>query len=192
AIERMAEAGYTVENGVMTGPDGAPFTFKVLISNAASEVETMMDLYTQALDRMGIAVEIDKVDSAQLKERTQAYDYDMIYYRWGLSLSPGNEQMRYWGSAGVEEPGSRNIMGMNSPAAEDMINRLVNSGSQDEFLAAARSLDRVLMSGRYVIPIYQYTASRLAHDAALRFDAGNLPMYGDWIGFQPDVWWYEE
>jgi len=19
-----------------------------------------------------------------------------------------------------------------------------------------------------------------------------LPIYGDWIGFQPDVWWYEK
>ena len=29
--------------------------------------------------------------------------------------------MLYWGSEGVTEPGSRNLMGMNSPAAEAMI-----------------------------------------------------------------------
>ena len=35
------------------------------------------------------------------------------------------------------------------------------------------------------------TVSWLAHDARLHYPA-ELPIYGDWIGWQPDVWWYED
>ena len=115
----------------------------------------------------------------------------MTYYRRGLSLSPGNEQYLYWGKDGVEAAGSRNWMGMDSPAAEAMIEALLTSESRDGFLAAAHALDRVLTTGRYVIPFYQWNISRLAHDAKLKFPE-RIPMYGDWIGFQPDVWWVEE
>ena len=49
---------------------------------------------------------------AQYNERKNDYDYDMIVNTWNMSLSPGNEQTLYWGSAGVTEPGTRNYMGV--------------------------------------------------------------------------------
>jgi len=47
-----------------------------------------------------------------------------------------------------------------------------------------------LTSGRYVIPIYQWNISRLAHAKDLRYP-DYLPIFGDWPGWQPDVWWSE-
>ncbi len=61
------------------------------------------------------------VDSAQFKERTDAYDFDMTYYRRGLSLSPGNEQYSYFGSEFADTPGGRNLMGVRYPAIDAMI-----------------------------------------------------------------------
>ncbi len=193
AIDLMAEAGWTVQDGdgVMKNAEGQPFTFDILLSQGDNESQQMMDLYTQALERMGIMPTVTIADSAQYKDREREYDFDMKYYRRGLSLSPGNEQMLYWGSEGVTKPGTRNHMGMNSPAAEAMIQTMLSSDSRDTFLAATRALDRVLTSGRYVIPIYQWNISRLAHAKELKFPE-KMPMYGDWIGFQPNVWWYEE
>jgi peptide/nickel transport system substrate-binding protein len=49
----------------------------------------------------------------------------------------------------------------------------------------------VLTAGRYVIPIYQWNISRIAHSKNLHFPT-DLPIFGDWPGWQPDVWWYEE
>lgn len=190
AIALMEEAGYTIEDGVMTGPDG-PFTFEILLRQGSAENEAILQIYLNALQRMGITATINKVESAQYKERTNVYDFDMTYYRRGLSLSPGNEQYAYWGKDGITEPGSRNWMGMNSPAAEAMIGTMLTSDSRDEFLASVRALDRILTSGRYVIPIYQWNISRIAHAKELKYPA-NMPIYGDWIGWQPDVWWYED
>jgi peptide/nickel transport system substrate-binding protein len=174
----------------MTGPDGAPFTFEILLRQGMTEEASMIDLFVEGLERLGITPEITMIDSAQYKERTNAYDFDMTYYRRGLSLSPGNEQLLYWGSEGVNAPGTRNWMGMESPAAEAMIQAMLTSESRDDYLAAVRALDRILTTGRYVIPIYQWNVSRLAYDKDLKFPE-KLPMYGDWIGFQPNVWWYE-
>lgn len=190
ALELMAEAGYTVQDGVMTGSDG-PFEFEILLRQGSAENKAIIAIYVSALERMGIKPTVTEIDSAQYKERTNNYDFDMTYYRRGMSLSPGNEQYGYWGSQGVTEPGSRNWMGMNSPAAEAMIGNLLASESRDEFLASVRALDRILTTGRYVIPIYQFNISRIAHAKQLKFPDG-LPIYGDWIGWQPDVWWYEE
>ncbi len=67
------------------------------------------------------------VDSAQYKERTNDYDFDMTHYHPLAVARPGNEQMLYWGAAGVTEPGTRNWMGMNSPAAEAMIQTMLTS-----------------------------------------------------------------
>ena len=142
------------------------------------------------MQRLGITPTITTVDNAQYTERTNAYDFGMAFYQRALSLSPGNEQYLYWGSRGVTEPGSRNWMGMDSPAAEAMIDAMLNAEDQDGFVAAVRALDRVLTTGRYVIPLWYSDVSRIAHASDLRYP-DVLPIYGDWIGWQPDVWWYE-
>jgi len=191
ALELMESAGWTVQDGVMKNAAGAPFTFEIVLSQGATETQQVIDLYASALSRIGITPSITKVDSAQYKERTTAYDFDMAYYRRGLSLSPGTEQRLYWGSEGITKEGTRNWMGMNSPAAEAMIEALLTSPTQDDFRAAAKALDRVLTSGRYVIPLWYTDHSRMAHVKELHFP-DDLPMYGDWLGFQPDVWWWQE
>jgi len=109
---------------------------------------------------------------------------------WAMSLSPGNEQKLYWGSAGVTEPGTRNYMGINSPAAEAMIDAILTAGNIEDFNAGVQALDRVLTTGRYVVPFWFSDKSFIAHKANLHFPA-NTSVYGDWVGFMPDVWWSE-
>jgi peptide/nickel transport system substrate-binding protein len=191
ATALLAEAGWSDADGTLRNADGTPFDLEIVLTNGQDEVISIANIYIEALKRLGIAARLVTIDSAQMKERTDRYDFDMTYIQRGLSLSPGNEQMLYWGSSGVTEPGSRNLMGMNSPAAEAIIDTLVNARSREDFIASTRALDRVLMSGRYVIPFWYAPYSRLAHAKALKFPA-QTPIYGDWPGFQPDVWWYEE
>jgi peptide/nickel transport system substrate-binding protein len=82
-------------------------------------------------------------------------------------------------------------MGMDSPAAEAMIDAMLTATTTDGFIAAVRALDRVLTTGRYVIPLWYSDVSRIAHRSELRYP-DRLPMYGDWVGFQPDVWWWAD
>ena len=191
ALAQMEAAGWTVQDGVMKNEAGEPFTFNIVLQSGSSENAAMMDMFVQSLDRLGISATVESVDNAQYRERTDAYDFDMTYYRRGLSLSPGNEQFAYYGSARADDEGGRNLMGVKSPAADAMIERLLTSESQDDFRAAVKALDRVLTSGRYVIPIYQWNISRLAQVRELQHPE-YIPIFGDWPGWQPDVWWWQE
>lgn len=192
AIDLMAEAGWTVQDGVMKSAQGAPFTFEILLQQGQGENVAMAEIFIRALERMGITAEVTMIDPAQYKERTNQFDFSMTTYRRGLSLSPGNEQFGYWGIEAADQEGSRNWMGMKSPAAEAMIQALLGAETRDQFLAATRALDRVLTSGRYVIPVQdKYAVSRIAHAKELTYP-DTLPIYGDWLGFQPDVWWWED
>jgi len=191
ATALLEEAGWQVQDGVLRNADGEPFAFEVLLAQGAAETLTIVSIDTEALRRLGIEVTTTVVDSAQYTERTRAYEFDMARHAIGLSLSPGNEQRLYWGSAGVTEPGTRNWMGVNSPAVDTLIDTMLSSQSQEDFIAATRALDRVLMAGRFSIPLWFADRSRLAHRADLHFPE-RLPMYGDWLGFQPEVWWHED
>jgi peptide/nickel transport system substrate-binding protein len=190
ATALLEEAGWRIVDGVLQDAGGQPFAFEILLQNGQDDMIAVANIYAEALKRLGIAVRIATVDAAQYQERTTAYDFDMTHYVRSLSLSPGNEQTLYWGSAGVTEPGTRNWMGMDVPAAEAMIAAMLSARDRSEFVAAVRALDRILTAGRYVIPIWYADRARIAHRVELRFPE-RLPVYGDWIGWQPDVWWWQ-
>ena len=191
ATKLLEDAGWSVQDGSLRDAQGQDFAFEILLQNGADDTIAMASIYVEALKRLGINAKVTTVDSAQYKERTTNYDFDMTQYARSLSLSPGNEQMLYWGSAGVTEPGTRNWAGINSPAAEAMIQTMLTSTDREDFVAAVHALDRVLTAGRYVVPIWYSNVSRLAYVKQLHFPA-SLPIYGDWLGFQPDLWWYQE
>ncbi|MEM7439021.1 MAG: extracellular solute-binding protein [Pseudomonadota bacterium] len=190
ANKLLQQAGWTVVDGVRQ-KDGVPLAFTVLLQNGAREYEAVANMWRDALDRLGVQLTIEQVDPVQYRERLNDYDFDMIHRFWGLSLSPGNEQRLYWGAAGLTEPGTRNYMGIASPAADAMIDALLAAESDEDFVAAARALDRVLTAGRFVVPFWFQTESYLAHDAGLAFP-DTLPVYGDAPGFMPHVWWRKD
>ncbi len=191
ALRLLEEAGWTVQDGAMKNAEGRPFTFEIVLASGATETQSIVDIYVEALKTIGITPHVTTVDSAQYKQRTNTYAFDMAWYTRALSLSPGNEQLLYWGAKGVTEPGSRNWMGMDSPAAEALIGAMVESRSQEDFIAATQALDRVLTAGRYVIPVWFPKVARIAHSSHLHYPE-RIPLYGDWPGFQPEVWWYED
>ncbi len=193
AMALLNEAGWEVVDGVLQNADGQPFVLNVLLQQDAllAQARTYMDIYAQSLERLGIDLKIETIDSAQYSARTTEFDYDITFMRRALSLSPGNEQRNSWGSEAADQPGSGNLMGMKSPAADAMIGEILTSESREDFVAAVRALDRVLISGRYVIPIHQYSIGRIAHLAELRYPSEQLPVYGDGVWFLPHVWWYE-
>ncbi len=191
AARLLRDAGWHIEEGRLLNEAGQPFVFEVLLRQGDTTAQSVFEIYRAALARLGIKVVISTVDNAQFSQREAQLDFDMIPIRRSLSLSPGNEQRLYWGSDGAERPGTRNLMGVTSQAVDSVIDKLVNARARDEFIAAARALDRALMAGRYVIPIWTSTVDRIAHGKNLKYPE-TIPIYGDRIGWMPDVWWHEE
>ncbi|WP_170774289.1 extracellular solute-binding protein [Ruegeria lacuscaerulensis] len=191
ATALLAEAGWTIQDGVLRNAAGDAFTLNVLLQQGDTESETAIEIYSRALERLGIQVTTEMVDSAQYTGRTSELDFDMTFFRRALSLSPGNEQRLYWGSENADTPGTRNLMGVASPAVDGMIDAMLASESREDFVAATRALDRVLTAGRYVIPIWNFDVGRIAHAKELKFP-DTLPIYGDGPEYMPQVWWFEE
>ncbi|MBI1217908.1 MAG: ABC transporter substrate-binding protein [Rhodobacteraceae bacterium] len=191
ATHLLADAGWAAgADGVLRNAKGEAFAFTILLQQGAGSMNAVVQIYIAALKRLGIAAQAVTVDSAQYVQRTGGYDFDMTPYSVSLSLSPGNEQTLYWGSEGVTEPGTRNLMGASQPAIDALIKVMLTATTHEDFVAATRALDRVLTSGRYVIPIWFSAVSRLAHVKELKYPK-TLPIYGDWDGFLPNVWWYQ-
>ncbi len=191
ATKLLTDAGFSAEDGTLRGPDGAPFTFDILLPKGSTENIAIADIYVGALARLGITARIDTVDDAQLVARHAAFDYDMTYFRRALSLSPGNEQRFYWGSQAAQAEGSGNLPGIADPAVDAMIDAMLGARSEDDFLAATRALDRLLTAGRYVIPFWQFTAGRIAHVRQMQAPTV-VPIYGDGPNYMPELWWWQE
>ena len=190
ALSLMEEAGWMPQDGALT-KDGQPMAFTILLDQNNSEHRAIADLYMQTLTQMGIAVTVELVDNAQFTERTGTYDFDMTYHRRAMSLSPGNEQYFYWGSKAADEDGTRNLMGAKDPTIDAMIDAMLGARTREESIAATRALDRLLISGRYVVPFWQFTSGRIAHVTQMSYPE-TIPIYGDGPDWMPQFWWYEE
>ena len=191
AVGLLAQAGWTVQDGVLRNSAGEPFEIEAVLRQGDKRMESVLQIYSQSLERLGIDLQIRSIDNAQFTEREATTDFDMMPFRRDLSLSPGNEQRLYWGSDGADREGTRNLMGVQSPAIDAMIDALLTAQGPDDFTAAARALDRTLMAGRFVIPIWTTLSDRIAHASNLKFPE-KTPIYGDRIGWMPDVWWSEQ
>lgn len=189
AVALLEEAGWSVKDGILQNDAGEPFRFTILMRQGATEFQTIADLYLKALERLGMQVTLEVVDNAQYQLRMTNFDYDMTDLRRQFSLSPGNDQRTYWGADGADVPGSRNVIGIKSPAIDASIDAMLASVSTEDFNAATRALDRLLTAGRYVIPIYNYDVGRIAHVDRITYAKDRVPIYGDSVYFLPEVWW---
>src|SRR4029078_12381250 len=126
-------------------------------------------------------------ESTQYERRRIAFDFAMIEYRWEQSLSPGNEQLFYWGYAAVDQQGSRNYMGVKSMAVDGMIGAMLGATTRENFVAATRALDRVLLSGFYVVPLYFPPVQ-----CAARWARIHHPSRTSLFGYLPETWWQKD
>jgi peptide/nickel transport system substrate-binding protein len=138
------------------------------------------------LARAGIAMRVRLVDDAQYQERLSSFDFDMIEYRWEQSLSPGNEQSFYFGSAAADQQGSRNYMGVKSAAVDATIAAMLSAREHPDFVAAVRALDRVLISGSYVVPLFYLPQQWVARWTSIRH-----PERTSLYGYLPETWWHQ-
>lgn len=181
ALDILTKAGFKTSNGQMTGPDGKPVAFEMLVNSAQ---QRLLSGFVADLARIGITMNIRQVDSAQYQARLRTYDYDMIQSNWPSTLSPGNEQTFRWSGRVAHEEGSFNFAGVDNPAVDAMIAAMLSAATPEQFVSAVRALDRVLLSGDYVIPLYHVPRYWVAHAAHITHPA-QPPMAGLLI----DTWW---
>jgi microcin C transport system substrate-binding protein len=182
ATDLLREAGCAIRNGRLRLPDGAPFRFEILLG--APQEEKLALSYAESLKSLGIAASVRTVDSAQFTARLEEFDYDMLLHRWISTLSPGAEQLLYWGSAMAESKGSRNYAGIRSPAVDAIATAIARAEDRAGLIAATRALDRLLCWGFYAVPLFYSGVDLVAYRPPLQRPP-RVPVYGQVI----ETWW---
>jgi microcin C transport system substrate-binding protein len=187
AVKLLGEAGWTVKDvgGKRALVNAAGEAMKVEFLLSSPTFERVVLAYTPNLERLGIESTVRTVDPAQYENRMNAFDFDMTVESWGQSLSPGNEQREYWGSASADQEGSRNSVGIKNPAVDKLIDKVIYAKDREDLVAATHALDRVLLWNNYVVPQWTAGEARFAYWKRLAHPE-KLPEYD--LGF-PLIWW---
>ncbi len=185
AFALLKEAGMVLKDGRMiNGKTGQPLTFEILANSSAQEA--LLLSYARSLAPLGIVARVRLVDSAQYQARLTEFDYDMIQNTWPSSLSPGNEQLFRWSEKTANAKGSFNFAGVKNPAADAMIDAMLAADTETDFISSVRALDRVLLSGDYVVPLFYTPRQWVPYWSRLKHPE-KTPLFG----YALDTWWTE-
>jgi len=186
ALTLLGAAGYTLNGNQLVDKTGKQLSIEIMLDGPT--IEPVALAYQTNLKQIGINATVRPVDSSQFVQRLNSRDFDMVYYGWPQSLSPGNEQRDFWGSAAAKANATGNYAGISDPGIDALIDKIVFAKDRDTLVAATRALDRVLLAGHYIVPSYTLTDDRIAYWN--RFGQPDvLPKYS--TGF-PTVWWFDK
>jgi len=181
-VDALKAAGYELrDNKMVNVASGSPLAFEILVTN--KEDEKLGLAYQRTLERIGVAAALRTVDSTQFQLRRKTFDYDMVRNTWGASLSPGNEQINRW-SASVADEGSFNYPGAREPAIDAMISAMLSAPTREDYVAAVRAYDRVLISGHYTVPLFYLPEQWVARWVRIEH-----PQTTSLTGYALPTWW---
>jgi peptide/nickel transport system substrate-binding protein len=182
AVGLLSEAGWKVTEKGLVNDKGEPFTFTILVKDRDQEKIALH--YQRTLQAIGITVNVRIVDAAQFLSMQNSYDFDMIPWTWFNSLSPGNEQVLYFGSEGRKLQGTRNMPGIADPAVDHAIQSMLDAKTREDFVAAVHAEDRLLTSGFYMVPFYDAGGQWVA-----RWNTIGRPETQPLTGFEATTLW---
>ena len=185
ALKLLKEAGWTSKGEKLVNDEtGQPFEFEILLDDP--QMERIVLPFTKNLERMGVTAHVRTVDPSQYEKRMETFDFDMAVALFPQSLSPGNEQREFFGSAAASEQGSRNILGIKDKAIDELIEELINAPDRESLVAHTRALDRVLQYGYYVVPNFHLGAFWVAY-----WDKFRRPITAPKYSVGMETWWVD-
>ena len=182
AFVTLRKLGFSLKNKKLTDQQGDPVAFEIMVSSRAEERLALA--YQSFLEPLGILAQVRMIDAVQFQRRKQTFDYDMVLNTYSASLSPGAEQAGRWGSRARDIEGTFNFAGIAEEAVDRLIEVILAARSREEFIAAVRAFDRILMSGHYVVPLFHQPKQWIAMRSYLEMP-GKIPLYGPRL----PTWW---
>ena len=183
ASSLLQEAGFLSQDGKRMTADGEPFEIEFLMAD--SGFLRIVEPYIRNLEQLGIIARARQVDSSQYQLRLQSFDFDLVTLRTTFPLYPSPSLNSFFHSTSADVEGSRNLAGVKSPAVDQLLLEMQRAKTRNEFLVAARALDRVLRSKHYYIFQWYKAAHHLAYwDRFARPET--KPLYQSGV---VETWW---
>jgi microcin C transport system substrate-binding protein len=183
----LAQAGWTYRDGALRNAKGEAFTIEFL-DNSGS-MGRVVTPFAKNLEKLGFAVNYKVIDFAILQKRMDVFDFEIISSRAVGSEAPGTELLDRFGSKAAATEGSSNLMGVQSPAVDALLDKLISAQTRPELVARARALDRVLRFGHYVVPHWYGGVHRVAYRAGRFEQPAVTPRYYQPESWITSVWW---
>jgi microcin C transport system substrate-binding protein len=185
ALKLLKVAGWSLKEGKLRDSKGQQMTVEILL--VQPDFERLLSPYIDNLKRAGIAASMRIVDTSQYENRTNDFDFDMVNVKFNFFPPPGPELRSYYGSKASTKIGSANWPGIRSPVVDELVEKIISAEDLETLKRHTRALDRVLLSGHYMIPQWYNAVYRIAYwdrfgrpERAPRFD----------LGF-PGTWWID-
>jgi microcin C transport system substrate-binding protein len=175
--------------GWVVGTDGmrrnaAGETLAIEFLNESQSFDRVINPYVENLRALGVDAVHNRVDDAQMTNRTRGHDFDIVTDQLGQDYIPGSGLQQYFGSASIED--AFNSMGLQSPAVDALIGNVEAATTREDMTIAVRALDRVLRAYRFWVPQWFKDVHTVAYFDMYEHPE-TLPPYS--LG-ELDFWWY--
>lgn len=187
ALRLLADAGWKVDDeGWLRDANGNGFEFEIL--SYSPSLERIAVPWVRNLAKLGIRTNLRTTDPALYQKRLDEFDFDVTTHVFGASQTPGNELLDMFVSASADRPGSSNLPGIKDPLVDAIVEQLLRSKTRDELVVKARSLDRVLRHGWYMVPHFHSATHRVAFRRGLAYPE-KLPEFYSADSWMLRYWW---
>ena len=182
----LDEAGWIVgEDGLRRNAEGDVLEIEFIEDNPG--FERIVLPFISNLERAGVAAKFELIDSAQMQQRQEEFDFDILAGRLvGLS-SPGIELRSVYGSQSAQASGTFNFSGLSDPVIDSLIEEVISAENRTEMETAVRALDRVMRAQHIWVPNWFKGSHWLAY-----WDIFGRPSEKPAFIRGEDYWWFDQ
>ena len=157
-----------------------------MILQTSPSFDRIINPYVENLRSVGIDARLERVDTAQYIERRRAADWDVVNHTLTQGYEPGSG-LRQWFDSSTAEDSSRNIMALQNPAVDALLDVAIEAETLEEVTIAANALDRVLRAERFWIPQWFKDVHTIAYWDQYRYPDELPPLALGTL----DFWWFD-
>ncbi|MBB6430591.1 peptide-binding protein [Algisphaera agarilytica] len=139
----LREAGFadTDGDGVLEGPDGKPFRFKLIYPSGSTNYQQMAAYCKDAYARAGITMELDPTEFNTMIDRIQDRNFEAITLGWGGVIESDPKQIFH---SEMIEGGGDNYVGYRNAELDALIDEARMTVDADERTALWHRVHRIL------------------------------------------------
>lgn len=184
ASDLLEQAGWIAGDDGIRRKDGQALTIEMLTYSPSSD--RIVTPFVENLKRLGVDATMNRVDFAQYIDRLQApVDFDIISHAMTQGFQPGSG-LRQWFGSETAADSSRNLMGLENEAIDELMTVVINAESMEDMTVATHALDRALRAELFWVPQFYNNKHFVAYYDMLEYPDPLPPLALGNLSF----WWY--
>jgi microcin C transport system substrate-binding protein len=189
AMALLDDAGWLVgDDGMRRNAAGEKMSLNYLFNSSSPDtLSGAMENFVSNVRKLGIEIELEKVDPSQYTSRERDRDYDLVFDAYASFLGTGTGLMQRFGSEAAEFS-LFNPAGLASPLVDAIIEASLAAETRSDEDASLMALDRALRHEFIMIPVWYNPSYWVAYYDMFEHPE-TIPPYA--LG-QLDFWWYNE